>query len=76
VKPWYKLLDLKFVTTVAMDSGCHHNLSKHAILSTLVQVLSDELAKLEILKDTFRQNRYSNHQIHRALNPSARIALP
>jgi hypothetical protein len=40
------------------------------------RVLCSELAKLEILKDTFRQNSYSDHQIHRALNPSARIAPP
>jgi hypothetical protein len=54
----------------------------HAILSTLVHraivlcnrdSLHDEL---EFIKDTFRQNSYSNWQIHMALNPIIRVAPP
>jgi hypothetical protein len=71
-KPWNTLLDLKFVAAVAMAFSSHQNLSKHAILSALVQrarVLCNERAELKILKD--RQNSYSDHQIRKALNPPA-----
>jgi hypothetical protein len=58
----------------------HHLSNKQAVLSTLIhkaRALCDEdslQAELVFLKDVFRENCYSNRQVHRALN--RRLLLP
>jgi hypothetical protein len=62
-------------TNLYLNAKSHHHPSnKHAVLPTLIyraRILCDEdslQAELVFLKNVFRENGYSDRQIHRALN--------
>jgi hypothetical protein len=68
-------------TNLYLNSNSHHHpFNKQAVFSTLMhraRSLCDQESlhsELEFLRTTFRQNGYSDRQIRRAVNPSARVA--